>query len=363
MLRILEVVVGVALVLYILNDVFQSVVVPRSTPARWRITRWVVRPGWRLCRWLGLRSSSTNARERMFGTFAPAMVIVLLFLWVSGEVLGFAFIFLGLGDQIRPPITDFASAFYFAGSRFGFGDFVATSPTDRLVALLAGGVGVITIALLISFLFSLYASFQRREILIVTLDARAGAPPSGVSLLETIKKYGLSDDLPGLFSDWEKWAAEVLDSHLAYPVLAYFRSSHDNESWVSALGAVLDATTLLLTTVMDGPRGPAKMAHSMGTHLVEDLSRLFRIKADGDAGVERYEFDEARGRLAAAGWELLGPEESWAAFARVRATYAGQLNMMAKWFAAPPTQWIGDRSFVRFPLRHHDEVRVRVVSN
>jgi hypothetical protein len=132
---------------------------------------------------------------------------------------------------------------------------------------------------------------------------------------------------------------------------------------VSALGAVLDSTTLLLTTVVDGPRGPAKMMFGMGTHLVEDLSRFFHVPSDGDAGVERYEFDEARKRLSAVGWTLLGADESWAAFSRMRAQYAGQLNSMAKWWAAPPTQWIGDRSYVRFPLRRHiEDITPRVAS-
>ena len=354
-----------ALVIYMLNDVFQSVVVPRSTPGRYRLSRLVIRNGWQLCRGLGLRSGSSGARERLFGTFAPMAVVVLLVLWVTGIILGFAFIFFALRHQLNPVVSDFPTAFYFAGTSvltIGFGDVVATSGLARFLALLAGACGLGTIALAISFLFSLYASFQRREIQIVTLDARAGAPPSGVSLLETTAKYGLREDLPRLFGEWEKWGAEVLDSHLAFPILAYFRSSHDNESWVSALGAVLDATTLLLTTVVDGPRGPAKMMFAMGTHLVEDLSGFFHIPGDGDAGVERYEFDDARSRLAAAGWTLLAPEESWTAFSRLRSQYAGQLNSMAKWWAAPPTQWIGDRSFVRFPLRRHEEVPLRVAS-
>jgi hypothetical protein len=176
-------------------------------------------------------------------------------------------------------------------------------------------------------------------------------------------KYGLRDDLPRLLGEWEKWSAEVLDSHLAFPMLTYFRSSHDNESWVSALGAVLDATTLLLTTVDDGARGPAKMMFSMGLHLVEDLSRYYHVTGDGDGGVERYEFDDARSRLSAAGWKLLGAEESWLAFSRLRSQYAVQLNNMARWWATPPTQWIGDRSYVRFPLHRHEEPPpVRVVS-
>jgi hypothetical protein len=364
MIETLEVLLGIGVAVYILNDVFQSVVVPRPTPARFRLTRWVVRPGWRAWRALGLRASP-GERERLLGVFAPLVVVVLLILWLSGLAFGFGLIFFGLRAQLHPLVSDFPTAFYFAGTSvltIGFGDFVATSGIARVLALVAGGTGLGTIALAISFLFSLYASFQRREILIVTLDARAGAPPSGVTLLETVAKLGMIDDLPRLFGDWEKWAAEVLDSHLAYPVLAYFRSSHDNESWVSALGAVLDATTLLLTTCVDGPRGPAKMMFAMGTHLVEDLGRFFHIASDHDVGVERYEFDQARERLSAAGWSLLGSEESWIAFSRLRVQYAVALNNMAKWWAAPPTQWIGDRSFVRFPRPRHEEVTVRVVS-
>lgn len=302
----------------------------------------------------------------MLGVFAPLIVVVLLILWLLGLVIGFGLIFFGLGKQLNPAVQDFPTALYFAGTSvltIGFGDFVARSGLTRVLALIAGGTGLGTIALAISLLFSLYASFQRREILVVTLDARAGAPPSGVNLLETTAKVGLAEDLPRLFADWEKWAAEVLDSHLAYPVLAYFRSSHDNESWVSALGAVLDATTLVLTTVEDGPHGPAKMMFAMGTHLVEDLGRFFRMAGDHDVGVERYEFDQARERLAAAGWELRPAEDSWKGFSRLRAQYATQLNNMAKWWAIPPTQWIGDRSFIRFAVPRHEAITQRAASN
>ena len=130
---------------------------------------------------------------------------------------------------------------------------------------------------------------------------------------------------------------------------------------VKGLG-LLDATTLVLTTVEDGPHGPAKMMFAMGTHLVEDLGRFFRRPGDHEVGVERYEFDQARERLAAVGWELRPAEESWTGFSRLRVQYAGQLNSLAKWWAIPPTQWIGDRSFVRFTLPRHEAITTRVVN-
>src|SRR5207249_9999915 len=129
----------------------------------------------------------------------------------------------------------------------------------------------------------------------VTLEASASAPPSGVTLLETHALAHLLGDLPRIFERWQLWAAEVLDSHLAYPVLGYFRSSHDNDSWISSLGAVMDATTLVLTTVEDGPKGWAKLSRAVGNHCFEDLMYAFHLEhdVDDDVGVERAEFEEA----------------------------------------------------------------------
>src|SRR5712691_11476246 len=145
MLETLEVILGIAGVFYILNDVFQSVVVPRPTPARYRLTRWVVRPGWRAWRAIGLRTRSSGSRERMLGAYAPLVVVVLLVLWLSGLVLGFGLIFYGLRADLQPVAHDFPTALYFAGTSvltIGFGDLVATTGVARLLALLAGGKGL-----------------------------------------------------------------------------------------------------------------------------------------------------------------------------------------------------------------------------
>ena len=137
------------------------------------------------------------------------------------------------------------------------------------------------------------------------------------------------------------------DSHLAYPLLCFFRSSHDNESWVSALGALLDAATLCITTVEDGSAGAAHLLVGLGSHLVEDVTRYFRMPHEHGALVDRAEFDVARERLRAAGWRLRDAERSWVDFQALRARYAEDLNAMARFWAVPPAQWIGDRSAMR----------------
>ncbi len=178
---------------------------------------------------------------------------------------------------------------------------MAAGTLARVVITIAAISGLGAVALVVTFLFSLYGSYQRREMRVVMLQASAGAPPSAVTLLETYALLGLIDRLPGLFRDWQEWAAEVLDSHVAYPMLGYFRSSHDNLSWISALGTVLDASSLVLTTVEGVPRGDAKLFKRMGTHLVEDISNL-GFRAGRRQHLDRSAFEAACDRLERAGY-------------------------------------------------------------
>lgn len=352
MVELIEGAVGAALVIWILNDVFQSVVVPRPTPGI-RPTTILTRVTWPLWRGLGQARSSSAERDRVLAQYAPLLLVALLGLWILGLIFGYGLILHAVRSQVTPAPADVFEAAYLAGTSLltiGFGDMVGAGPAARAVTIVAAASGLGVMALSISFIFSLFASFQRREALVVTLDQRAGAPPSGVRLLETMAHEGMRDDLARLFADWEHWAGEVLDTHVAYPILAFFRSSHDNESWVGALGAVLDAATLVVTTVEDGPKGPAKMLWAAGNHLVEDMALLFRLPHDDELGVERSEFDDARARLAAAGYHLAEAEASWRAFGKVRASYASSLNALARHWSAPPALWIGDRSLL--PHKH-----------
>jgi Ion channel len=257
---------------------------------------------------------------------------------------------------VRPRPPDLLTSIYFAGTALftiGFGDFVGTTPLARAVSLSAAISGLAVLALVVTFLFSLYGAFQRREVGVVTLEAGAGAPPSGVTLLETYAMAGIVDDLPAMFQRWQTWAAEVLDSHLAFPILAYFRSSHDNDSWVSSLGAVMDAATLVLTTidgsesVPHGVKGWAKLSRAVLGHCIEDLVIYFRLPDERLPGVELEEYREARDRLERAGYHLRPEADGWEAFRRMRSEYAGRVNALAAYWASPPALWIGDHALKR----------------
>ena len=356
-MQVLEGLAGAAVIAVALLDVFQSVITPRPVAGRLRLSRFTTRWLWRACRWLALRRQGTMAREALLGSFGPAIVLVYLLLWLLLLVLGYGLLVNALADQVRPRPADLGTSLYVAGTSLftiGFGDYVATTPAARALTLAAGATGLGVLALVVTFMFSLYGAFQRREVAVVTLEAGAVAPPSGVTLRETYAHAGIVGELADLFRRWQGAAAEILDGHLSYPVLAYFRSSHDNDSWVSSLGAVMDATTLVLTTI-DGSESPvtrevkgwAKLSRAVLGHCIEDMVIYFRLPDVRDVGVERSEYREARERLEQAGYRLQPEAEGWEAFRGMRAEYAGRVNALARYWASPPAQWIGDDQILK----------------
>ena len=177
---------GAIVVVVILMDIAQSIVVPRRVPRWSRPTSFAVVFLWLLWRGIGIRLRSRELRETFLASFGPLAVILLLLVWAISLVLGYGLILEALRLQIRPPPENLSDAIYFAGTAFltiGFGDLVPRGGGARVVALMAGGSGLGLFALVISFLYSLYGSFQEREVAVVALEASAGAPPSGVTML------------------------------------------------------------------------------------------------------------------------------------------------------------------------------------
>jgi hypothetical protein len=334
---------GLVLIALVAWDIFETIVVPRPAPGRFRIARHIVGPAWRAWRGGSARIRSGLRRDALLGLFAPGAAILLLAVWLTLLVLGYGLVLYALRGELQPEPSSIAEAAYFAGTSvltLGFGDVIASGGMARLVVLTAAASGLGVVALVITFLFSLFGSYQRREVLVVSLSARAKSPPSAIALLETYARLDLVDELPALFAEWERWIAEVLDSHVAYPLLGYFRSSHDNVSWISSLGALLDAAALTLTTIHGVPRGRAEITKRIGAHLVEDITNILGLAGDG-SGVDEREFGEVYRRLEAAGYELEPELGAWRSFERARSTYAGRLEALAEYWATPATVWVG----------------------
>ena len=348
LLRVLEVLTGVLLNLIAFYDLFKSVVLPRPAINKFVLIRTAFFSLWNFWLWANERQAPAR-REGWLATFAPVAVLFMFGTWAIVFVFGYAFIIDGFRDQIKPVPTDFWDSFYFSATTLvplSYGDLVPEGIGARLTVIFESATGVGVAALVITLLFSLYEAFQRREELVVQLDALAGAPPSGVQLLETAAERHMPERLNTTFDEWRTWMAEVLESHLAYPVLFYFRSSHDNEAWLNSFGAVMDAVALVISAV-DGPaEGSAKLTLTIGNHLVEDMVWYFGFERTEEVGVERSEFEEALDRLEKVGYTVHPRDQAWEHFSKIRRKYAFGLNFMARRFAIIPAQWIGDRSYI-----------------
>jgi hypothetical protein len=344
-----EIGVGAALVLATLFDVFQSVVLPRPSVGRVRISFTLVRLGWRAWRRLAQRPRKLQTREAALAAFAPMTVVALLILWALALILGYALMYTGLHDGLRPPPDSFGTAVFFSAGRmlaFPVGGIEPVGAATRVLTGVEAATGFGLFALVISLLFSLFSAFQRRETAVVALDAISGAPPSGVQLLETCATDAIPEQLVATFDEWRMWTVDVLETHLTYPLLFYFRSSHDNEAWANSFGAVMDAATLVITTVDGGPVGHARLMHKVGAHFVADMRHFLRYQTDGVPGVEREEFNQACDRLRRAGYRLHDIDAAWDAFSTMRTKYGGWLNEVTKALMVPPAPWIGDRSYL-----------------
>jgi hypothetical protein len=342
-------VIGLAIIGVVFYDLFQTVVLPRPAVGKMQLARKVVRPMWLVWRWASQRTSRLERSEARLAAFAPVALLTLFLIWAAALIFGYGLLLNGLAGQIRPPPPDFITSIYISASTLvplAYGDFVPEGFLARTVIIAESATGVVLAALAITLLFSLYESFRVREELVVSLDALAGAPPTAVQLLETTAKHHMRPPLDDTFEEWRKWSAMVLESHLAFPLLVYFRSSHDNEAWINSFGAVMDAAILSLSTIDDASEGPAHLMFTVGTHLVEDMSWVFNIKSSDDPIVERSEYDAAVQRLIKVGYRMRDVDAGWEKFAQLRARYATGLNQMALWLAIPPAQWIGDRTYL-----------------
>src|SRR5437764_5392409 len=245
---------GCALVLFVLWDAFETIILPRRVRRRFRLTRAFYRSTWQPWSLAARALKSRRRRETLLGLFGPLSLLLLLALWALGLVIGFAVLQWAAGSALTGSMNSGIDAdFYFSGSTFftlGLGDVFPRSHWARFLAVIEAGTGFGFLAMVISYLPVLYQSFSRREVNISLLDARAGTPPTALELL--LRHQDDMGEFTRLLQEWEQWSAELLESHLSYPVLAYFRSQHDNQSWLAALTAVLDVCALCMVGVRNG---------------------------------------------------------------------------------------------------------------
>jgi ion channel len=346
-MRVFALIAGAAVIYALLLDAFETVVLPRRVQRHFRITGWFYRNTWRPWAKLASHVKSQARRESFLGYFGPLSQIALLGLWACGLIFGFALLEYGGGSHLRStdlPI-DFPVLLYNSGETFftlGYGDLTPDSSFARVLAVTEAGMGFAFLGVVIGYLPTLYTAFSHREIEISLLDARAGSPPSAAELLTRAADSLDKGALDGLFHDWERWAAEVLESHISYPVLSFYRSQHSNQSWLGALTVVLDATALVMAGIDGVSPEQARRTFKMARHAVVDLAQVVRASYDPNEP-ERLTAEDLvllRSQLTAKGLRLKQDSEANQKLLDLRALYEPYVEGIARNLLISVPPWI-----------------------
>jgi hypothetical protein len=346
-MTIVVAITGAALILLVLWEGFETIVLPRRVTRRFRLTRFFYRGTWRP--WSSLVRSLVSAKhqETWLSIFGPFSLLLLLSIWAGALITGFALVHWSIGSALmtHDGSTGLLTDLYLSGTTFftlGLGDVVPRTGAARLLVVVESGMGFAFLALVIGYLPGLNQSFARREVSISLLDARAGSPPSASEIL---RRHGYEhgmESLRHLLGEWESWSAEFLEAHLSYPVLAYFRSQHDNQSWLAALTAVLDTSALIMVGVEGACQRQAELTFAMARHAVVDLSLVFktRPREPRHDRLPPGQLAALRAHLAANGVTLRGGEASDEKLAQLRWLYEPYIHALATYFHAAVPPWI-----------------------
>ena len=276
-LSVSAVIFGILLILLVLGDAFETVVFPRRVTRRMRLVRLFYRLTWPLWSRTVLALAPGKRRENYLSYYGPLSFILLLSMWASLLVIGFAFMYWAPGNAIKTPegTVSFGACIYFSGTTLftlGLGDIVPNALFTKVLSVLEAGTGFAFLAIVISYLPALNQSFSRREVNISLLDARAGSPPTAAEILRRHISDRDIEALQKFLHEWERWSAELLESHLSYPVLVYFRSQHDNQSWLAALTSILDTSAFAIASLEGASARQAQLTFAITRHAIVDLA-------------------------------------------------------------------------------------------
>jgi hypothetical protein len=346
----MAVLVGVlscVLLLTVLWDAFETIILPRRVTRRFRLTRIFYHYTWLPWATLARRMRDSRFRETYLSFYGPLSLLVLFAVWGVGLILGFAMLHWACGSALRLPDGDssrvtFLTDLYLSGTTFctlGLGDVRPLTSVARALTVIEACTGFGFLAIVVGYLPVLYQAFSRRESNITLLDARAGSPPSAAELLR--RHARALDDFTVFLRDWERWAADLMESHLSFPVLAYFRSQHDNQSWLAALTTVLDASALAITANDDALSRQAQLTFAMARHAVVDLSQIFNQapRAPRQDRLSKSEHERLRRELAPVGVDLLDDPAADDQLERLRGMYDPYVAGLSEYLLMKLPHW------------------------
>jgi ion channel len=341
-------VVGVVLIGVVLLDAFETVVLPRRVAHGAWLARLVIWASWHLwsCPARGPWRRGER-RETYLSFYGPSALLLLIGVWATGLIGGFALLLWGLGAPFVATGggAGFGTTLYGSGTTFftlGLGDVLPHTALGRLLVVLEAGIGFAFLALIISYMPVLAQAFSQREVNVALLDARAGSPPSAAELLRRHAGADFSVALTQVLLEWERWSAELLESHLSYPLLAFYRSQHTQQSWLAGLTTILDVSALVLVGIDGAPTRPARLAFAMARHAAADLSHILgtRLQSCEPARLSAADLAHLRAVLAQAGVPLREGPDADQMLAHLRQMYEPFVSALADRLLMPLPPWL-----------------------
>jgi hypothetical protein len=338
---------GVAIFLIVVWDAFEAIILPRRVTRKFRLTRLFYRTTWRSWKFTTNLVTARKTREALLGFFGPISLLLLIGVWAVGLVLGFGLMQFGAGSAVN--VTGAQPGFwmdlYLSGTTFftlGLGDVLPRSALAHILVVAEAGFGFGFLAAIIGYLPFIYGSFSQREVNISLLDSRAGTPPTAGELLRRHSYQGGQDALCEVLKNWELWCAELMESHLSYPVLAFFRSQHDNQSWIASLTAILDTCALLIVGIEGACERQADLTFAIARHAVVDLSQVFGTepKPLPHERLTAADLSRIRDTLAQHGLKLLDGEEADRKLEALRNMYEPYIYALATYLNQTLPPWI-----------------------
>src|SRR5881296_1129294 len=338
-------VAGAALLATVLWDAFETIILPRRVSGRFRLTKLFYRATWRPWRAIA-PLLPRRPGDAFLGFYGPLSLPLLLALWAAGIVLAFGMLQWAAGSALTMVDVGpgFWSDMYMSGTTFftlGLGDVAPRSAAAKALTATEAGMGFAFLAVVIGYFPVIYQAFSRREVAISLLDARAGSPPSASELLWRHRGDPGATALAELLRDWERWAADVLESHLSYPPLAYFRSQHYNESWLAALTTILDASAVIIVGLEGWCALQAELTFAMARHAVVDLAQVFSTPPERQG--ERLgsaQLAKLRERLTRGGLALRDRPDFEERLTELRRMYEPYVGALAHYLTVPLPPWV-----------------------
>jgi hypothetical protein len=287
-MKLFVAIAGLFVLFITLWEAFETIILPRRVTRPIRLVRMFYRVTWTGWAAINRLMRSKKLREAHLSYYGPLSLLGLFATWAILLVLGFAMLHWAAGSAINAPgeTPTFRTDIYLSGTTFftlGLGDVTPRTTLAKAITVTEGGTGFGFLGLMISYLPTLYGAFSERELNISLLDARAGSPPTAAELLRRHAQFENNEVLTPYLRDWEIWAAQLMESHLSYPVLCYFRSQHDNQSWLAAFTAVLDVSALLIAYGDGTAKWQSQLTFAIARHAVVDLAEVLRVPASRPA--------------------------------------------------------------------------------